>query len=60
LILEIQQNSDTTYRVYDCGRAGIDSDPREFHIDETLRSTDFNDFEPTTVKPESNSQVLAE
>lgn len=60
LILEIQQNSDTTYRVYDWGRVGLDGKPRELHIEETLRSTDFNDFEPTTVKPEGNSQVLAE
>ena len=60
LILEIQQNSDTTYRVYDWGRVGLDGTPRELHIEETLRSTDFNDFEPTTVKPEGNSQVLAE
>lgn len=60
LILEIQQNSDTTYRVYDWGRVGLDGMPRDLHIEETLRSTDFNDFEPTTVKPEGNSQVLAE
>ena len=60
LILEIQQNSDTTYRVYDWGRVGLDGTPRELHIEETLRSTDFNDFEPTTVKPEGNSQVLVE
>jgi len=40
LILEIQQNSDTTYRVYDWGR------PREIHIEQSLASTDFNDFEP--------------
>ena len=60
LILEIQQNSDTTYRVYDWGRVGLDGTPRELHIEETLRSTDFNDFEPTTVKPEGSRQVLAE
>lgn len=60
LILEIQQNSDTTYRVYDWGRVGLDGKPRELHIEATLRSTDFNDFEPTTVKPEGSIQVLAE
>lgn len=31
LILEIQQNSDTTYRVYDWGR------PRELHVEQALR-----------------------
>ncbi|MGH7946401.1 MAG: type I phosphomannose isomerase catalytic subunit, partial [Opitutaceae bacterium] len=40
LILEIQQNSDTTYRVYDWGRAGLDGLPRELHIEQSLRSID--------------------
>lgn len=47
LILEIQQNSDTTYRVYDWDRVGLDGKPRELHMQEALLSTDFNDFEPT-------------
>lgn len=46
LILEIQQNSDTTYRVYDWGRVGLDGEPRTLHIDQSMRSIDFNDFEP--------------
>ncbi|MEX0324108.1 MAG: type I phosphomannose isomerase catalytic subunit [Puniceicoccaceae bacterium] len=60
LILEIQQNSDTTYRVYDWGRVGLDGKPRDLHIEESLASTDFNDFEPDTLKPTGESQVLAE
>jgi mannose-6-phosphate isomerase len=60
LILEIQQNSDTTYRVYDWGRVGLDGSPRELHIKESLRSTDFNDFEPETLKSVSGNQLLAE
>lgn len=60
LILEIQQNSDTTYRVYDWGRVGLDGSPRELHIEESLKSSDFNDFEPETLKPtESCEQILA-
>ena len=31
LILEIQQNSDTTYRVYDWGRKGLDGKKRTSH-----------------------------
>lgn len=42
LLVEIQQNSDTTYRVYDWGRVG-----RQLHVAESLASIDFNDFEPT-------------
>lgn len=46
LILEIQQNSDTTYRVYDWGRVGLDGEPRQLHVKESLQSIDFNDIEP--------------
>jgi len=46
LILEIQQNSDTTYRVYDWGRVGLDGQPRQLHVDESLASIDFDDFSP--------------
>lgn len=51
LILEIQQNSDTTYRVYDWGRSGLDGKPRALHIEESLQSIDFDDFEPAPVEP---------
>ena len=37
LLLEVQQNSNTTYRIYDWGRTGHDGKPRELHIDEALR-----------------------
>jgi mannose-6-phosphate isomerase len=60
LILEIQQNSDTTYRVYDWGRVGLDGTPRELHIEESLKSSDFNDFEPDTIKPSDGDQTLAQ
>lgn len=49
LILEVQQNSDTTYRVYDWGRTGIDGKPRDLHVQEALncvktkhKSPEFN------------------
>ena len=60
LILEIQQNSDTTYRVYDWGRVGLDGQPRQLHIEESLASTNFEDFEPETLTTGGNSQILAE
>ncbi len=50
LILEIQQNSDTTYRVFDWGRRGLDGKFRELHVEESLQSIDFEDFEPTVTK----------
>ena len=46
LVLEIQQNSDTTYRVFDWNRAGLDGRPRQLHVEESLQCIDFADFEP--------------
>lgn len=46
LIFEIQQNSDTTYRVFDWNRVGLDGKPRELHIPQALAAIDFEDFEP--------------
>jgi mannose-6-phosphate isomerase len=60
LILEIQQNSDTTYRVYDWGRVGLDGQPRQLHIGESLQSIDFEDFEPEPLKIEPGTQTLAD
>jgi mannose-6-phosphate isomerase len=50
VIFEIQQNSDTTYRVFDWNRVGLDGKPRELHVPESLASIDFNDFEPGLVE----------
>ena len=46
VIFEIQQNSDTTYRVFDWNRVGLDGQPRELHVADALASIDFADFEP--------------
>jgi mannose-6-phosphate isomerase len=50
LILEIQQNSDTTYRVYDWGRVGLDGKPRAMHVEQSLKSIKWDDFEPSPVR----------
>ena len=52
VIFEIQQNSDTTYRVFDWNRVGLDGKPRELHVEQSLASIDFNDFEPALVPDE--------
>lgn len=36
LVAEIQQNSDTTYRLYDYNRPGLDGKSRELHIEDSL------------------------
>jgi mannose-6-phosphate isomerase len=52
VVFEIQQNSDTTYRVFDWNRVGLDGKPRELHIPQSMTSIDFNDFEPPLVRSE--------
>jgi mannose-6-phosphate isomerase len=49
VIFEIQQNSDTTYRVFDWNRVGLDGQPRALHLEPALASIDFQDFEPALV-----------
>lgn len=43
VIFEIQQNSDTTYRVFDWNRLGLDGKPRQLHLVEALACIDFGD-----------------
>jgi len=57
LLIEIQQNSDTTYRVFDWNR--IDSTtgkPRRLHVEQALQCIDFDDVRPKMV--ESRGEVL--
>jgi len=58
LIVEIQENSDTTYRVFDWNRTGLDGKPRELHPSHSLASVDFGDHEPSLNPPEGN--IVAE
>lgn len=50
LVFEIQQNSDTTYRVFDWNRVGLDGRPRELHLTQSFASIDFTDFEPALIQ----------
>lgn len=47
LIAEIQQNSNTTYRVYDWNRLGHDGKPRPLHVAKALEVTNFDQVAPT-------------
>ncbi len=67
LLAEIQQNSNTTYRVYDYGRLGTDGKPRELHVEKAIDVT--NCVPPTrSTEPEGklveydnySTQVLTE
>jgi mannose-6-phosphate isomerase len=59
VIFEIQQNSDTTYRVFDWNRVGLDSKPRALHIQESLASIDFEDFEPAIISSSAGNAPSA-
>ena len=59
LILEIQQNSDTTYRVHDWGRAGLDGRPRRLHLAESIESIDWTGSAPELVRSAPTSGVIA-
>lgn len=59
-LLEIQQPSDTTYRVYDYNRPGMDGKPRELHLEEAMRVSNFDAHSPAKLdgRPsESNEDV---
>jgi mannose-6-phosphate isomerase len=65
VIFEIQQNSDTTYRVFDWNRVDSQGRRRELHVREALASIDFDDFEPGLIKapetrPEAGFRMLTE
>jgi mannose-6-phosphate isomerase len=52
LILEIQQNSNTTYRIYDWDRVGDDGRARELHIDKALQVIAWEDHEDPRCTPQ--------
>jgi len=51
LILEIQQNSNTTYRLYDWDRVGNDGRPRDLHIEQAIDVIDWSNNKNPLVEP---------
>ena len=51
-LLEVQQNSDTTFRLYDWGRVGLDGEPRETHVEQALGCVSFGEAERGPVAAE--------
>lgn len=51
LLLEIQQNSNTTYRLYDWNRVDKSGKPRELHIKQALQAIRWNDDRPVCLQP---------
>jgi mannose-6-phosphate isomerase len=60
LLVEIQQNSDTTYRVFDWNRRDETGKPRALHVDQALECIDFNDVGPQLVQAKGELLVRHE
>jgi len=60
VILEIQQNSDTTYRVYDWGRKDDAGNPRALHVQQALASIRWDDHEPAFVQPRGERMLVCD
>ncbi len=54
VIFEIQQNSDTTYRVFDWNRVDSQGNRRQLHVPQSLASIDFADFEPSLLSRQTS------
>ena len=54
LLAEVQQNSNTTYRIYDYGRLGKDGKPRELHVD---KAADVTKFCPPSIPDSSKRET---
>ncbi|ACD83872.1 type I phosphomannose isomerase catalytic subunit [Candidatus Methylacidiphilum infernorum] len=57
LILEIQENSDTTFRIYDWERKGGDGHPRPIHDREAMHSLSLFPYTPRLLPPEEISII---
>jgi len=51
LVVEVEQNSDTTYRLYDWGRLGADGRPRPLHLEQSLNVIDLQSPPPEVCRP---------
>jgi mannose-6-phosphate isomerase len=51
-LLEVQQNSDTTYRLYDWDRPGLDGRPREMHGEPGLAAIRYDGVAPAPAEPD--------
>ncbi|HHU14615.1 MAG: class I mannose-6-phosphate isomerase [Kiritimatiellae bacterium] len=59
LIYEVQQNSNTTYRLFDWNRVGADGRPRTLHIEEAFKTLDWSLPAPQMIDPAGGDQAGA-
>lgn len=58
LVYEIQQSSDTTYRLYDWGRVGLDGKPRPLHIEKGIQVANLDSLPEMTHTADNKSPVV--
>jgi len=57
VLVEVQQNSNTTYRLFDWNRLDDTGQSRSLHIEEALQCIDFNDVRPRPVQTDGETLV---
>ena len=60
LVAEIQQSSDTTYRLFDWNRLGPDGSPRQLHVEQSLDVIDYEAGPVHVQQPESTEDPNVE
>ena len=60
LLAEVQQPSDTTYRVHDWGRMGLDGVARQLHVDQALESIHFDEDPPPITRADEGNVATAD
>ncbi len=61
-VLEIQEASDITYRIYDYDRRDAQGNPRQLHIEESVDSITYNDTEMNVdhFEPKAGEEIVME
>ena len=51
-LVEVQQNSDTTFRIFDWGRTDASGEPRDTHLEEAFQAIDYEQQVPGPTHPD--------
>lgn len=60
LVAEIQQSSDTTYRLFDWNRLGADGQPRPLHVEQGLEAVDYGQGPIGPQRPQATDHPAVE
>lgn len=52
MLVEVQETSDVTYRIYDFGRVDANGNPRELHVEQAKDAIDYTVYPDYRTKPE--------